>query len=218
MEIDPDSLTIAERSKLLVGAIVPRPIALVSTIAPDGSSLNLAPYSFFNGVGTNPMTLLFCPANKADGSEKDSLRNCKPAAEGGQGQFVVSVVTEALAERMAASAAELPYGTSEFPFAGLTPAASARVRPPRVLESPVSYECETIHVYRTGPVGPGGGEHTGNVVVGRVVHVHVADGLIDARMRIDPDALHAVGRMAGTTYARTRDRFDISPGKVPAGG
>lgn len=214
MEIDPETLTIAERSKLLVGAIVPRPIALVSTVAPDGSSTNLAPYSFYNGVGTNPMTLLYCPANKADGTEKDSLRNSKPRGEGGQGEFVVSVVSEAIAAQMAASAAELPYGESEFVFAGLTPAPSVRVKPPRVLESLVAYECETMAVVRTGPAG---GAHTGNVVIGRVVSVHVADSVLRERMRIDPDALGAVGRMAGETYARTRDRFDLPRGKAAVG-
>src|SRR3989442_10944436 len=89
MEIEPASISQPERYKLLIGCIVPRPIAFVSTVSPDGSSFNLAPFSFFNGVGSNPMMLLFCPANKPDGSEKDTLRNCKSMGEGGTGQFVV---------------------------------------------------------------------------------------------------------------------------------
>lgn len=208
MQFDPESLDIAARYKLLVGAIVPRPIAWVSTISPDGRP-NLAPFSFFNGVGSNPMTLLFCPANTADGSEKDTLRNCKPASEGGTGQCVVNIVSEELTARMAATAAELPHGESEFDFAGLTPAPSARVRPPRVLESPVSYECEVQQVIRTNPGAPGGG----NVVLARVVFVHVRDDLLDARQRIDPDKLRAVGRMGGEVYARTADRFEMPRGK-----
>jgi len=88
--LNPDELEIAERYKLLIGTIGPRPIAVVSTISVDGKP-NLAPFSFFAGVGSNPMTLLFCPANDADGNEKDSLRNAKPASEGGTGQFAVSV-------------------------------------------------------------------------------------------------------------------------------
>jgi flavin reductase (DIM6/NTAB) family NADH-FMN oxidoreductase RutF len=88
MEIDPAQLAPADRYKLLIGCIVPRPIAFVSTISLDGMP-NLAPFSFFNGIGSDPMSLLFCPVNKGDGSEKDTLRNAKPAAEGGVGQFVV---------------------------------------------------------------------------------------------------------------------------------
>lgn len=208
MQFDPESLDIAARYKLLVGAIVPRPIAWVSTISPDGRP-NLAPFSFFNGVGSNPMTILFCPANTAEGAEKDTLRNCKPIAEGGVGQCVVNIVSEELTARMAATAAELPHGESEFAFAGLTPAPSVRVRPPRVLESPVSYECEVQQVIRTNPGAPSGG----NVVLARVVFVHVRDDLLDARHRIDPDKLRAVGRMGGEVYARTADRFEMPRGK-----
>ena len=80
MEIDPLSLSVADRYKLLIGCVVPRPIAFVSTISPDGAP-NLAPFSFFTGVGSNPLTLLFCPSNKPDGTEKDTLRNCAPAPE-----------------------------------------------------------------------------------------------------------------------------------------
>src|SRR5580765_603384 len=93
MDLDPLALSQADRYKLLIGCIVPRPIAFVSTVSPSGR-LNLAPFSFFNGVGSDPMTLLFCPANKPDGSEKDTLRNCKPVSEGGTGQFVVNAATE----------------------------------------------------------------------------------------------------------------------------
>lgn len=208
MEFDPASLDIADRYKLLVGAIVPRPIAFVSTISPDGRH-NLAPFSFFNGVGSNPMTLLFCPANNADGSEKDTLRNCKPPSEGGVGQFVVNVAAEAYLPKIAGAAAELPYGESEFALVGLTPAPSVKVRPPRVLESPVSYECETWQVFRTNPGAPSGG----NVVIGRVLHVHVRDDIIDARHRIDPDKLGLVGRMGGEVYVRTKDRIEMPRGR-----
>ena len=93
MEIDPQELEPRERYKLLIGCIVPRPIAMVTTVSPDGA-VNLAPFSFYNGVGSNPMTVLFCPANQPDGSEKDTLRNCKPVAEGGVGEFVVNAAVE----------------------------------------------------------------------------------------------------------------------------
>lgn len=211
MHLDPSSLDVAERYKLLVGAVVPRPIAFVSTISPDGSSTNLAPFSFFTAVGSNPMMLMFCPANNADGSEKDTLRNAKPREEGGTGEFVVNVVSEGIAAQMAACAHELPYAESEFALARLTPAPSVVVRAPRVLEAPVSFECETTQVIRTNP----GQRAGGNVVLGRVVHVHAHEGLINDRMHVDPAKLAAVGRLAGLSYCTTRERFDL-PWGAPA--
>lgn len=211
MEIDPTRLEVAERYKLLIGAVVPRPIAFVSTVSQDGKHANLAPFSFFTAVGSNPMTLMFCPANNADGSEKDSLRNAKLREEGGVGQFVVNVVSEAIAAQMAACAQELPYGESEFDLSKLTPAPSRVVKPARVKESLVSFECETTQVVRTNPGAPGGG----NVVFGRVAHVHVDDAIVNERYHIDPAKLAAVGRMAGLTYCTTRERFDL-PWGAPA--
>lgn len=205
MEMNPATISQADRYKLLIGCIVPRPIAFVSTVSPDGKHLNLAPFSFFNGVGSNPMTLLFCPANKADGSEKDTLRNCKPREEGGTGQFVVNVATEEYIRELSASSEMLAYGESEFDLTGLTPAPSAMVKPPRVKESPVAFECETLQVVRTNPEAPAGG----NIVIGRVVHVFVRDDLINDRFHIDQSKLMAVGRMGGTQYTRTRDRFEL---------
>jgi len=207
MEIDPEGLAPAERYKLLIGCIVPRPIAFVSTVSPDGKT-NLAPFSFFNGVGSDPMTLLFCPANARDGAEKDTLRNCKPVSEGGTGEFVVNVAVEEIIAKVALAAERLPYGESEFDLTGLTAVPSTVVRPPRVGESPVAFECRTLQVVRTNPGRPAGG----NVVLGRVVRVHVRDDLPDDRLRTDPERLRAVGRMGGVTYCRTRDRFDLPPG------
>jgi flavin reductase (DIM6/NTAB) family NADH-FMN oxidoreductase RutF len=208
MELDPERLAVADRYKLLVGCIVPRPIAVVSTVSPAGA-VNLAPFSFFAGVGSNPMTLLFCPVNTPAGGEKDTLRNCKPASEGGQGEFVVNVAAEPYAARVAAAAETLPPGESEFELAGLAPAPSAVVAPPRLRESPVAFECRTVQVIRTNPGQPGGG----NVVLGRVVHVYVSDDLVDDRLRADPSVLAAVGRMGGLTWCRTRERFELPMGR-----
>ena len=208
MNLDPERLSTADRYKLLIGCIIPRPIAFVSTLSPDGRS-NLAPFSFFAGVGSNPMTLLFCPANDADGNEKDTLRNCKPVAEGGTGEFVVNLASEAYVHLVAAAAEPLPHGESEFDLTGLTPAPSALVRPPRVAESPVAFECRTQQVIRTNRGAPAGG----NVVIGRVVHIHAADGVLDERLHADPDRLAAVARMGGQTYCRTRERFTLDLGR-----
>lgn len=244
MHLDPTLLATDDRYKLLIGLIVPRPIAWVSTIAPPGSAHagrpNLAPFSFFNGVGSNPLMLLFCPANKPDGSEKDTLRNCKPPSgasgravidpddptdrslggTGGTGEFVISIVDEAHATRMAASAEPLAYGESEFELAGVASAPSAVVRAPRVAEAPASFECVTHRIIRTNPGQPGGG----NIVIGRVVHVHVRDDLADekfrARFHTDPAKLRAVGRLGGQGYCKTGDldggtspRFEMVMGK-----
>lgn len=214
MQIDPKALSIEDRYKLLIGAVVPRPIAFVSTCSPsDPSVTNLAPFSFFAGVGSNPMTMLFCPANTPDGREKDTLRNCKPLSEGGQGELVINIVPHALAQRMAACAEPLPYGDSEFDLAHLTRAASVKVKPPRVAESPISFECRTLSVIRTNPGQPAGG----NVVLAEVLYIHAAEELVNDRRHVDPSILDAIGRMGGGSYCTTRDRFDMPMGRKALG-
>jgi flavin reductase (DIM6/NTAB) family NADH-FMN oxidoreductase RutF len=208
MDLDPGALPISDRYKLLIGSIVPRPIAWVSTLSPDGKP-NLAPFSFFNGVSANPMTLMFCPANKPDGSEKDTLRNAALPIEGGAGEFVVNIVPAALARQMAACAEPLDYGYSEWDLAGLEPEPSHLVKPARVAGSPVCFECKTDRILRLNPGAPSGG----NLVIGRVVHVHARDGLINDRLHVDPAKLDAIGRMGGLGYCTTRDRFDLPMGK-----
>lgn len=208
MELEPATLALAERYKLLIGAIVPRPIAFVSTVGPDGRA-NLAPFSFFTAIASHPMTLLFCPANKPDGTEKDTLRNASPAPTG-TGQFVVNIVSEAFERRMAACAEELPFGESEFALSGLSPGPSRVITPPRVAESPISFECETLSITRLAPGEPAGG----NIVIGRVVWVHASEGLLNERMHVDPERLGAIGRMGGLMYCRTHDRFEMPMGRA----
>tara|TARA_Y100001933_G_C18856597_1_gene504091 strand:- start:66 stop:776 length:711 start_codon:yes stop_codon:yes gene_type:complete len=211
--LDPAELSVAERYKLLIGCVTPRPIAFVSTVSADGRP-NLAPFSFFNAVGSNPMTLLFCPANTPEGGEKDTLRNAKPAddenGDGGTGEFVVNVATHELRQKVAGAAEDLPFGESEFELVGLTPTPCEVVRAPRVAESPVAFECKTTQVIRTNPGEPGGG----NVVMGEVVRVHVREGLVNERMHTDLDALDAIGRMGGKSYCTTRERFDLPVGRA----
>jgi flavin reductase (DIM6/NTAB) family NADH-FMN oxidoreductase RutF len=208
MEIQPEDLEPRDRYKLLIGSIVPRPIAFVSTVSPKGE-FNIAPYSFFTGVGSNPMTLLFCPGTRADGSDKDTLRNVLPPEEGGVGQFVVNMATESYARSVAAAAEELPYGESEFDLTGLSPVPSSRVDPPRLAGSPVCFECATVQVIRTDPGVPA----SGNLVIGRVLWVHVDDAMINERFHVDADQLGAIGRMGGSEYCRTRDRFAMPRGR-----
>ncbi len=207
MDYDPARLSIPDRYKLLIGCIVPRPIAFVATISTQ-SRHNLAPFSFFAGVSSNPMTLLFCPANSERGEEKDTLRNAKPASEGGTGEFVVNIAPLAIARKLAAAAEPLPHGESEFEFCGLTPAPSRVVRPPRVLEAHAAFECRTLQVTRLNPGQPAGG----NIVLGEIVSVHLAEGLANERLHVAPDRLDAFGRMGGLDYCSTRDRFTMPMG------
>ena len=214
MQLDPATLDAERAYKFLIGAIMPRPIAVVGTRSPDGACVNLAPFSFFCGVGSNPVTLCFCPANDEAGGEKDTLRNAKPVAEGGSGEFTVSVAPHRIIRQVVAAAEGLGYGESEFALAGLTPIDGVQVRAPRVAESPVAFECRTMQVIRTNPGAPSGG----NLVLGRVVMIHVDDAVIDARGRIDPARLDLVGRMAGLGYCTTRDRFDLPWGRAALEG
>ena len=179
--------------------IVPRPIAWVSSQGPAGQ-LNLAPFSFFNGVTSRPPTLMFVPVTKLDGTPKDTLRNIEATRE-----FVVNLVSADLAESMNATSAALPYDESEFEHYQIDSAASERVKPPRVAAAPVAFECRLETITRMGEA-PG----VANVVFGRILCAHVADDLLDAKGHIDPARLDLVGRMGGNDYCHTRDQFTLN--------
>jgi len=202
LSLDPTDCEPRQIYKLMTGIIVPRPVALVSTMDRNGVA-NLAPFSFFSGVGSNPPSVLFCPVVRAlspsaSDIRKDTLRNVEQT-----GEFVVNVVSEAIAEAANASAAEVPPQVDEFVLAGLTAQMSEIVRPPRVAESPAQMECKLLQVFYTSRE-PGGGV----IVLGEVVRFHIRENLFED-FRIDPAGLDAVGRMAGNTWARTRDRIDL---------
>jgi flavin reductase (DIM6/NTAB) family NADH-FMN oxidoreductase RutF len=187
--------------KLLTGIVVPRPIALVSTV--DGAGIaNLAPFSFFNAVGSNPPTILFCPVVRAPSPQrdmrKDTLRNVEET-----GEFVVNIINDALAHAANITAAEVPPEVDEFELADLTPLASEAVNPPRVAESPAQMECKLLQVIYTSHE-PGGGV----IVLGQVLRFHLRKNLFD-NFRVDPAGLDAVGRMAGNTWVRTRERVEL---------
>ncbi|MEY5033276.1 MAG: hypothetical protein RL354_2307 [Planctomycetota bacterium] len=207
MELDVESMTVGMRYNLLLGAVVPRPIAVVGTMNAAGQH-NLAPFSFFSAVSSEPMVLMFCPVSRGDAGENDSLRNAKPVSEGGTGCFSVSLATEEHIAKIVKCAADLPHGESEFDYAGLTARMCARIRAPYMAESPIHFECETIEVKRFAPGVPFGG----NAVFGRVIHARVDDALAHPRMHVDPDKLRAVGRMGGAWYARTTERFELERG------
>ena len=197
MIIDPSAHAYGDIYKLLIGSIVPRPIGFISTVNMEGVR-NLAPFSFFNGVCSNPPIVLFSTVVRADGSHKDTLNNVETTK-----QFVVNIVSEDFAQQMNITSADFPPGVDEFIEAGLTPVASDLVKPPRVKESRIQMECRLVTVVRFGQ-GPGGG----CTIFGEVVRFHVSDELFD-NFRIDPDKLRPIGRMGGPTYTRTTDRFDL---------
>lgn len=199
MEIVPEELAYRDIYKLLTGSIIPRPIAWVSTLN-DAGQPNLAPFSFFTAVSSKPPTILFCPGIRStDGGQKDTYHNIRASEE-----FVINFVTEALAEAMNITATELPPEVNEFERAGLTPAPSTAVRPPRVAESPIHFECRLKQIV-TIHDNPGGG----HIVIGEVVHMHFDDSVYKEGNYIDLQAYDAIGRLAGGGYARTRDQFII---------
>lgn len=202
MQIDPASTPWQNLYKLLTGAVVPRPIGWVSTINADGQN-NLAPFSFFNAVCSNPPTLLFCPAVPPPGEHratKDTLANIRAT-----GEFVVNVVTELTAKAMNTSATAFPPDVDEFQQAGLKPIPSHIVRPMRVAESPIHFECQLNQIIEIGPREPG----AGNIVIGEIVMIHVQDDLINDRFHINMEALQPIGRLAGNSYCKVNQLFEI---------
>ncbi len=180
------------------GLITPRPIAWVSTISADGRT-NLAPFSFFNGVTSNPPTLLFSAVNNRGGVKKDTIRNIEAVLE-----FVVNIVPHALAEPMNACAALLPHGESEFEAFNIAAAPSAKVRPPRVALAPAAFECVLDRIILVGE-----GVGAANLVLGRIVALHVGESVLGADGGVDAAKLDAIGRLGGDDYVTTRERFTV---------
>ncbi|MHB2026332.1 MAG: flavin reductase family protein [Elusimicrobiota bacterium] len=197
MDIEPRTLSPRERYGLLIHSILPRPIAWISTMSPDGLP-NLAPFSFFTGIAAEPMSVCFSPVNNRLGVEKDTLINIRKT-----GEFTVNIVTETAAEMMNKTSAEYPYGVSEFEKAGVTPLKGVKVAPHRVKESPVHMECRVLRIVTlsSGPLG-------GHVVVGEIVFFH-ADDSVWKNGGLSHHDLRAIGRMGGSWYARTSDAFEM---------
>ena len=198
MQIDFAALKPRTAYQWMTSTILPRPIAWVSTASADGVT-NLAPFSFFQGVTASPPTLMFVPANTRDGQKKDTLRNIEQLPE-----FVVNLVPHALSSVMNDTAANLPYGESEFEKFGIASAPSERVRPPRVAAAPVAFECALHSI-----VAIGEGGLAANVVFGRILAAHVREDVLGADGQPDPGKLDLVGRLGGNLYARTTERFEL---------
>jgi flavin reductase (DIM6/NTAB) family NADH-FMN oxidoreductase RutF len=198
MLLDFASLPVRDAYQWMTATILPRPIAWVSTISPDGRT-NLAPFSFFQGITANPPTLMFVPVNNREGTKKDTVRNIELVPE-----FVVNLVSHAQAEAMNSTSALLPYGESEFAAFGVAHEPSTRVRPPRVAHAPVAFECALHQIVNIGT-----GPLAANVVFGRILLAHVSDAVIASDGFPDPAKLDLVGRLGREDYATTRDRFSM---------
>jgi flavin reductase (DIM6/NTAB) family NADH-FMN oxidoreductase RutF len=197
--VDPAATEPRNVYRLMIAAIVPRPIAFVSTISADGI-LNLAPFSFFTAASADPPVICFAPMVRGrDGSRKDTLHNIQAT-----GEFVVNIVSEEFADQMNICSAEFPPEIDEFQASGLTPLPSDLVRPPRVKESHVHMECRLLEIVDVSakPLG-------GSLVLGQVLRFHVEDGWMQ-NYQLDPDQLRPIGRMGGSSYTRTTDRFDLT--------
>jgi flavin reductase (DIM6/NTAB) family NADH-FMN oxidoreductase RutF len=196
--IDVASANYLDVYHLLVGVVTPRPIAWVTTIDPEGR-VNLAPFSFFNAFGANPPVVVFSPTLRRDGSKKDTLRNLEAT-----GEFVLNAAVESLAEKINLSSKELPYGQSEVELTGLTLIPSTKVKPPRLAETPVTMECKVLQIVSTGK-----GPIAGNLVIGEILVMHIADEVLDDKKRIDPRKLRTIARLGGDYYCRTTELFEM---------
>jgi flavin reductase (DIM6/NTAB) family NADH-FMN oxidoreductase RutF len=191
--IDPAELPPNDFYQFLISAVAPRPIAFVSTVSAAGT-VNLSPYSFFNVMSSNPPILVFSPTSRGtDNSEKDTLRNVREVPE-----VVINICDYPLVEQLSLASAEYPAGVNEFTKAGLTEAASTKVRPPRVAECPAAFECVVEQLI---PLGDGPGH--GTLVVCRVVQGHFREALLlEGRPGLDPRKFEAVSRLNGDWYSR----------------
>jgi flavin reductase (DIM6/NTAB) family NADH-FMN oxidoreductase RutF len=211
MDVRPEELAPREFYRVLITAVVPRPIAWVSTVDREGVA-NLAPFSFFNALCATPPLLGFCPGIRAKEFReahgrgvKDTLRNVRET-----GEFVVNVVPYTLAQAMNLTAGEYAASVDEFEVAGLTTRPSQIVRPPQVGESPVSFECRVFQILDFGTETAGG-----SLVIGEILSMHLAEEVLRDG-RLDGERLDLIGRMGGSQYTRTRDRFEMErPGLNP---
>ncbi len=195
MKIRPEDLENAEMYGHLVGAVQPRPIAFASTVDEEGT-VNLSPYSFFNVFSANPPILIFSPVRRGrDNTIKDTLRNVQKT-----GEVVINVVNFDIVQQMSLSSTEYDTGVDEFIKSGLTAVASEVVKPPRVAESPVQFECKVIEIKELGTEGG-----AGNLVICEVVCVHINDEILDENQSIDPFKIDTVARMGGNWYCRSKD-------------
>lgn len=192
LRIDPNEIATKDLHQFIVGAVAPRPIAFASTVSADGVQ-NLAPYSFFNAFSSNPPLLIFSSNRRvSNNTTKDTLKNVQET-----GQVVINVVSHSIVRQMSVAGVEYGPEVDEFKKAGLTPIPSELVRPPRVAESPVQMECVVEQIL---PLGESGG--AGNLIICRIVLMHIAEEVLNDKGRIDPHKIDLMGRLGRFYYVR----------------
>jgi flavin reductase (DIM6/NTAB) family NADH-FMN oxidoreductase RutF len=205
MRLDPAGLSYLDAYKLLIGAVLPRPIAFVSTLSVDGVP-NLSPFAFYNVVSSQPPILIVSVGRRPDGRRKDTAENAIAT-----GELVINAVTEDLIERASLASGPWEPDLDEFDLTGLTPLPSLHVRPARVAESPINMECR-LERYIT--LGEGVAAH--DVLFAHVLLLHIRDDLYQ-NGRIDTERLRPLGRLAGDVYVRVRDPLAVPrPVALPA--
>lgn len=193
--IDPAAVSVAELHGYLLSTVAPRPIAFASTVDEQGRP-NLAPFSYFNVFSANPPVLIFSPARRGrDASTKHTHENVLKVPE-----VVINMVDYALVQQCSLASTEYPEGVNEFEKAGLTALPSDAVKPFRVAESPVQFECKVKEVVS---LGEGGG--AGNLIITEVVKIHIREDLLGADGKVDPTLIDLVGRCGGNYYVRAHD-------------
>lgn len=196
MQFDPNDLEHIAVYKLLTGSVIPRPIGWISSISEDGIN-NLAPFSYFNIVGDDPPHVMFS-TGIGNHTQKDTLNNVLAIK-----QFVVNMVTEETVEQMNSTAQSVPDEVDEFELAGLTPIRSEKVKPMRVKESPVHFECELVHHYYLENHKQGGS----CIIVGRIVMMHFDDDILLDNYKINLETYKPISRLAGSNYAKIGEIF-----------
>ena len=197
LSIDPKEISTGKLHGYLLGAVAPRPIAFASTIDENGNP-NLSPFSFFNVFGSNPPTMIFSPARRVRGNTtKHTLQNVEKIKE-----VVINVVNYKIVQQMSLSSTEYPQGVNEFVKAGFTMLPSDLVKPFRVAESPVQFECKVKDIIYTGDEGG-----AGNLIICEVVKIHIQDEVLDESGNIDQHKIDLVARAGGSYYSRARDGF-----------
>jgi flavin reductase (DIM6/NTAB) family NADH-FMN oxidoreductase RutF len=190
--IDPSSISTKELHSILLTAVAPRPIALASTVDENGL-VNLSPFSFFNVFSANPPILIFSPARRVQNNTiKHTLENAKATKE-----VVINIVNYPIVEQMSLSSTEYEKGVDEFKKSGLTPIASNKIKPPRVLESPVAFECVVDDIIELGTEGG-----AGNLIISRVVNIHINKNYLNNENQLDTKKLDLVARMGASWYSR----------------
>ncbi|WP_119944329.1 flavin reductase family protein [Neorhizobium sp. NCHU2750] len=200
MGFDFTSLTARERYKLMIGTIIPRPIALVTTVDEEGR-VNAAPFSFFNCLSADPPILALGVENNPDMSFKDTGHNIRMTEV-----FTVNIVSFAIGEAMHVCAAKYPRGIDELKQAGLTAMPGTKIAAPYIKEAPAAFECRRHVTLELG--------RSRQIIMGEIVFAHYQDGVVDENLHVDPAGIDAIARLGGDTCATIRDRFEMFTPKL----